>query len=279
MLLAVLGAALAAGCTFTSALDLRETPETQRVIRVSDPLESSSSLTVIPAPALTFGWPVETKQLSGLTLSALYDAPRHNGLDITWEGCAGSPVLAACEGTVSAAVSYSPKYGNYVMIDHKNGAATIYAHLKEITVQEGDKVKLGDQIGTIGSTGPATGPHLHFELLLDGEPADPMEVLPAREKDKEQDNAQANIESAASKEDTSPEQVEFYRLIPSSEIGSASASDTGTDTVVYQQVRSSEIRSASGRDTGVDGTVYELRPSGQSTYISEATQEKPSVSE
>ena len=65
-------------------------------------------------------------------------------------------------------------YGNYIMIDHGNGYVTTYAHMTERFVKEGDMVAQGDLIGTVGSTGRVTGPHLHFEILCDGSYVDPM---------------------------------------------------------------------------------------------------------
>ena len=63
--------------------------------------------------------------------------------------------------------------GNYVVIDHGNGYTTTYAHLQDMTVDIGQPVNIGDQIGTVGATGMATGPCLHLELRLNGEPLDP----------------------------------------------------------------------------------------------------------
>ncbi len=78
----------------------------------------------------------------------------------------GDPVLAFAGGCVYAAGT-SPGYGNYLILTHEGGFASVYAHLSAFEVQEGDMVSQGQTIGRVGQTGQATGPHLHFELLLD----------------------------------------------------------------------------------------------------------------
>jgi len=73
------------------------------------------------------------------------------------------------------------KHGNYLVIDHGGGVSTLYAHMSELSVKEGDEIKAGSVIGKIGSTGLSTGPHLHFEVIRDGETVDPISVLPVLE--------------------------------------------------------------------------------------------------
>lgn len=98
----------------------------------------------------------------------------HKGVD--YRAPRGTPVVAAGPGVVRFARRKSG-YGRVVMIDHGHGVQTRYAHLQTIDVDRGDRVSSGTQIGTVGSTGRATGPHLHFELRIDGEPYDPIQVL------------------------------------------------------------------------------------------------------
>lgn len=98
----------------------------------------------------------------------------HKGVD--YRAPRGTPVVAAGPGVVELARRKSG-YGRVVMIDHGEGVQTRYAHLQSIEVDAGERVAPGVLIGTVGSTGRATGPHLHFELRIDGEAHDPLEVL------------------------------------------------------------------------------------------------------
>lgn len=108
-----------------------------------------------------------------------YVGPRwgrtHNGIDIiAKEGaCKGDPAFAAADGVVVRADWYGG-YGNCVIIDHGNGIQTLYAHFTKLSVKAGDVVKAGDEVGKIGSTGNSTGPHLHFEVHVDGEIVNPL---------------------------------------------------------------------------------------------------------
>jgi len=88
---------------------------------------------------------------------------KHEGVDITGTGGYGSPIYAANNGTVITSV-YNSYNGNYIVIDHGNGILTVYAHLANRFVSEGQVVSMGQQIGTMGQTGFATGVHLHFSF-------------------------------------------------------------------------------------------------------------------
>ncbi len=94
----------------------------------------------------------------------------HTGIDI--DGPRGADIVAAASGTVIHAGSYGG-YGNTVIIDHGGGMATLYAHQSSVIVSNGQKVLIADVIGYVGSTGLSTGPHLHFEVRLSGDPVDP----------------------------------------------------------------------------------------------------------
>ncbi|MBR4473225.1 MAG: peptidoglycan DD-metalloendopeptidase family protein [Oscillospiraceae bacterium] len=96
----------------------------------------------------------------------------HSGIDIDGYGNEGASVTAADGGTVITA-SYSDGYGNYVIIDHGNGMQTLYAHMSGIAVSQGSTVSQGQTIGYVGSTGRATGTHLHFEVFVNGGRTDP----------------------------------------------------------------------------------------------------------
>jgi murein DD-endopeptidase MepM/ murein hydrolase activator NlpD len=98
----------------------------------------------------------------------------HKGVD--YRAPRGTPVFAAGPGVVRIARRKSG-YGRVIMLDHGAGVETRYAHLQSIEVDAGTRVSAGARIGTVGSTGRATGPHLHFELRIDGDAHDPQEVL------------------------------------------------------------------------------------------------------
>ena len=100
----------------------------------------------------------------------------HTGLD--FRASVGDPVTATAAGTVTIA-SWSGGYGKMVEINHGNGLASRYGHLSEILVKPGQKVRLGQTIGRVGSTGRSTGPHLHYETRVDGEAVDPHKFLRA----------------------------------------------------------------------------------------------------
>ncbi len=99
----------------------------------------------------------------------------HKGLDII--AAHGSPTLSTATGVVRVA-ERSPSYGNYVVIDHGGGFATLYAHLSKLAVQRGQRVERGQLIGLIGATGRTTAPHLHYEVHHNGKLQDPMAFLP-----------------------------------------------------------------------------------------------------
>lgn len=98
----------------------------------------------------------------------------HTGIDLS--APYGQPIRAAAAGRVILAGSYGG-YGNTVMIDHGGGMVTLYAHQSRIRVGYGDTVDAGDTIGESGSSGLATGPHLHFEVRIGGTPVDPLDYL------------------------------------------------------------------------------------------------------
>ena len=112
----------------------------------------------------------------------------HTGMDIG--APMGSYAIAANDGIVTKA-TYSYSYGNMVMIDHGGGVSTLYAHGSEILVSVGDTVKRGDPILKVGSTGWSTGPHLHFEIIINGNTIDPYPFV-TREATQESETTQTN---------------------------------------------------------------------------------------
>jgi murein DD-endopeptidase MepM/ murein hydrolase activator NlpD len=114
-----------------------------------------------------FGWRIDP--ITGT--SAL-----HTGLDYPAEP--GTPILAAAGGVVVVQELNAP-YGNMIEIDHGNDLITRYAHASRVFVKRGDLIRHGQKIAEVGSTGRSTGPHLHFEVLVQGIPQDPMKFLSA----------------------------------------------------------------------------------------------------
>ena len=100
---------------------------------------------------------------------------QHTGIDIGNAGF-GAPVIAAADGIVTMA-GYYGGYGNCVIINHGNGISTLYGHGQKILTEVGKEVKKGDLILEVGSTGNSTGPHLHFEVRINGSCVDPMPYL------------------------------------------------------------------------------------------------------
>lgn len=140
-------------------------------------------------PEGTFLWPLP----GYYTITSGYGSrwgSKHRGIDISGSDVMGKEITAANSGEVifvynGCTHNYrkpSSKdwchcgggFGNYCIIDHGGGYQTLYGHATKITVQVGQKVKTGDVIGTVGTTGDSTGPHLHFEVRIDGERVDPQ---------------------------------------------------------------------------------------------------------
>lgn len=110
-----------------------------------------------------------------------YVGPRwgrtHNGLDIAGGSIYGKPIVAARAGTVIDAGWNSGGYGNYVMINHGDGFITIYGHMSSVAAYNGQSVSAGQVIGYVGNSGRSTGPHLHFEVRLNGSVEDPLDYV------------------------------------------------------------------------------------------------------
>ena len=105
-------------------------------------------------------------------------AALHTGLDFPAD--VGTPILAAAGGLVLSS-EFHPQYGNMVEVDHGRGLVTRYAHTSKIMVHAGDLVKRGQTIALVGTSGRSTGPHLHFEVMVDGVLQDPAKFLNAPE--------------------------------------------------------------------------------------------------
>ncbi len=96
----------------------------------------------------------------------------HPGMDFTAEQ--GTPIYATGDGTIERADAMAQGYGNHVVINHGYGYQTLYGHMSRIATTVGKKIKRGDLIGYVGSTGLSTGPHVHYEVIKDGEKVNPI---------------------------------------------------------------------------------------------------------
>jgi len=129
-----------------------------------------------PAVQLPLGRPL--RQLAVTSGYGWRKAPQkdfHTGTDLA--AAQGTPVFPALSGYVRAAGRH-PSYGNYLRILHANGVETLYAHMQYLFVAQGELVQQTTCLGTVGQTGNATGPHLHFELLQNDVRYDPAPALP-----------------------------------------------------------------------------------------------------
>lgn len=138
-----------------------------------------TGLYAAPEDGVWFLWPVEGS--STISLSTPYGLRAetgffHSGMDIPAQQ--GMAIAAAAAGTVTEA-GYTPDRGNYLLIDHGEGLTTLYGHCRELLAVEGDDVEAGAVIAKVGATGMVTGPHLHFEVRLDGEAQNPVAYFDA----------------------------------------------------------------------------------------------------
>jgi len=157
------GADSSAAPAVPAAEERASAPSPDEAVRLSNPL---------PEGRVTWSWgpghldPFTHKEVS------------HTGIDLA--APTGTRVVAPADGVVRVATeSYdpSPASGTVILIDHDNGLSTFFAHLHSLEVSPGQTVEKGAVIGTVGSTGRSTGPHLHFETRRDGEAVNPAEYV------------------------------------------------------------------------------------------------------
>lgn len=151
------------------------------------PVNTSGDTASLPAPAGSILSPVYLgakikPPVTGVITSAFAyryhpvtsESDFHTGIDIAAEE--GRPILAALPGEVSE-VGWSQVYGNYIVLKHATNLMTSYSHCSEIIAEKGMSVRQGERIAKVGQTGVATGPHLHFSVIVEGEFTDPYWVL------------------------------------------------------------------------------------------------------
>ena len=155
----------------------KQLSDRERQMRVLEDLLLASKLEKEIMPS---GWPIDSGYItSGFGLRTdPFTGLRgyHPGIDFA--APEGSPVLAVASGIVTEAGERSG-YGNLVEIDHGNGYVTRYGHNERLLVKPGDRVQKGQQVAMIGSTGRSTGPHVHFEVLLNGNVVNPEQYIEA----------------------------------------------------------------------------------------------------
>ena len=150
------------GDTVTSTGFMWSSPE------IEEDLINNEGRSEVPESTGTFIKPVDADITKGFGENS---GKMHNGVDFAAEE--GTPILAADGGTVVTA-DWVSAYGNCVEIDHGDGVVTRYAHCSKLLVSEGDSVSQGQTIAEVGSTGVSTGPHCHFEMIVNGEAVDPV---------------------------------------------------------------------------------------------------------
>ncbi len=157
-------------------------PEPEPVYVAETPVEDEPSAPVfagaaaaaasVPAPSYGYVWPVYGN------ITTYFMEGGHKGIDIDGFGQYGAPIGAAAGGTVILASWSDWGLGYQVIVDHGDGMQTVYGHLSEIWVTQGQYVNQGEAVGALGSTGYSTGPHLHFEMHYYGGLVDPLAYLP-----------------------------------------------------------------------------------------------------
>lgn len=130
-------------------------------IQLSSPLKKNDILKIGAGYGMAFHPILKTERM-------------HRGID--YPAHEGTPVYTAAPGMVRVADRDSA-YGNKIIVDHENGYSTLYAHLSKILIKKGDKLKSGQLIGKVGNTGLSSAPHLHFELMKDGEHVNPENYM------------------------------------------------------------------------------------------------------
>jgi murein DD-endopeptidase MepM/ murein hydrolase activator NlpD len=133
------------------------------------------------AAAVPSIWPAKgwlTGRFGGRSDPFTGESAFHQGLDIS--ASKGQPVYATADGTVETAV-FDGEYGNLMVVRHDFGMTTRYGHLSAFKAKRGQTVKRGEVIGYVGSTGRATGPHLHYEILVNGKLLNPLQLLTSQQ--------------------------------------------------------------------------------------------------
>lgn len=156
------------------------TPATDQIEEVLATCDTDGAITASTSLASRSGGKAWLWPLDGVITSVFGQRSRgyHYGLDIAAD--TGTEIISAAAGVVTEADWKNDAYGYAVMIDHGNGYATLYGHCSELLVESGQTVKAGESVALVGSTGNSTGPHVHFEVRINGSCTDPLEILPKK---------------------------------------------------------------------------------------------------
>lgn len=158
--------------TTVNTVSLKEAVDQIIIVGGNKPLQFIPSTASGKIPSGTFGWPAA----GGSITTGFLGYYGHTGSDITFSGCYGSPAYASLDGQVVTS-GWRGAYGYCVIINHGGGIQTLYAHCSKLYVTPGQQVSKGQQVAAIGRTGNATGPHLHFEIRINGTPVNAAPYL------------------------------------------------------------------------------------------------------
>ena len=142
------------------------------VVGGNKPLQFIPSTASGKVPPRTFGW----QAAGGSITTGFLGYYGHTGADISFPGCYGTPVYSSLDGQVVTA-GWRGNYGYCVIINHGGGVQTLYAHASKLYVSPGQQVSKGELLAAIGRTGNTTGPHVHFEVRINGTPVNPAPYL------------------------------------------------------------------------------------------------------
>ena len=190
---------------------------------------------------------------------------QHHGVDFA--APSGTPIFAASSGVVLSAdnSSLSEAFGNAVLIEHGDQLTSLSAHLSRLDVQLGQWVEAGQQIGLVGQTGRATGPHLHFELWRGSVPQDPIALLPLSPQERKHALAEMQRQAAANQQSAKKRVVTAKNRAVSSKVAKAvpakSAKQSKTSAKAKQPV--SRVAKTTSK-TGKTGTTPGAAKSGKS---------------
>lgn len=178
---------------------------------------------------------------------------QHHGVDFA--APSGTPVFAASSGVVLSAdnSSLSEAFGNAVLIEHGDQLTSLSAHLSRLDVQLGQWVEAGQQIGLVGQTGRATGPHLHFELWRGSVPQDPIALLPLSPQERKHALAEMQRQAAASQQSAKKRVVTTKRSAATSKVAKAVPAKTAKPAKIPTKAKQPVGRVA--KTTGKTGTT------------------------